>query len=148
MTLNEALNCHHFVTLIKFTDGDTSLSKELKAKLMAMRIQLSKFRKSFDEDVKEAAEQIKTEEFNTLGMKEDKTPEEQARFDELLKTLDAEYNEFIRQKGTEEVSYDKWLTEEEFYQIVEVNSSEDVEVNGIEVSAPDFLEVVYNLFVK
>jgi hypothetical protein len=148
MTLNEALNCHHFVTLIKFTDGDTSLSKELKAKLMAMRIQLSKFRKSFDEDVKEAAEQIKTEEFNNLGMKEDKTPEEQARFDELLKTLDAEYNEFIRQKGTEEVSYDKWLTEEEFYQIVEVNSSEDVEVNGIEVSAPDFLEVVYNLFVK
>jgi hypothetical protein len=148
MTLNEALNCHHFVTLIKFTDGDTSLSKELKAKLMAMRIQLSKFRKSFDEDVKEAAEQIKTEEFNTLGMKEDKTPEEQARFDELLKTLDAEYNEFIRQKGTEEVAYDKWLTEEEFYQIVEVNSSEDVEVNGIEVSAPDFLEVVYNLFVK
>jgi hypothetical protein len=148
MTLNEALNCHHFVTLIKFTDGDTSLSKELKAKLMAMRIQLSKFRKSFDEDVKEAAEQIKTEEFNTLGMKEDKTPEEQARFDELLKTLDAEYNEFIRQKGAEEVSYDKWLTEEEFYQIVEVNSSEDVEVNGIEVSAPDFLEVVYNLFVK
>jgi hypothetical protein len=115
---------------------------------MAMRIQLSKFRKSFDEDLKEAAEQIKTEEFNTLGMKEDKTPEEQARFDELLKTLDAEYNEFIRQKGTEEVSYDKWLTEDEYFQIVDVNSGKNVEVNGIEVSAPDFLEVVYNLFVK
>jgi hypothetical protein len=115
---------------------------------MAMRIQLSKFRKSFDEDLKEAAEQIKTEEFNQLGSNENKMPEEQARFDELLKTLDAEYNEFIRQKSMEEVDYNKWLTEDEYFQIVDVNSGKNVEVNGIEVSAPDFLEVVYNLFVK
>jgi hypothetical protein len=48
----------------------------------------------------------------------------------------------------EEVEYNKWLTEDEYFQIVDVNGSKNVEVNGIEVSAPDFLEVVYNLFVK
>ena len=39
------------------------------------------------------------------------------------------------------------VSEDEYNQIVKVNTENDVEINGTHLNAPDFLEVIYNLFV-
>ena len=53
------------------------------------------------------------------------------------------------QKGKDEVSaIDDVFTLDEYSDIVEVNAGNDVEINGVKISAVDFLEIVYELFVK
>jgi len=37
---------------------------------------------------------------------------------------------------------------DEYSEIVEVNAGNDVEINGNKIPAADFLEIVYDLFVK
>ena len=40
------------------------------------------------------------------------------------------------------------LSEDEFSQIMETNAEKDVVINGNTLNAPDFLEVIHELFVK
>ena len=147
MTLNEAIVRHNFITKIILKSADGALSKELKVKIMAMRIQLGKIRKEFEEDLQEFVKGVKPEEYDQLYLKEDKTEEDVAKLAEIGAQVDAEYEAFVTTKGLEEVSFDKTISEEEYYEIVEVNSDNDVEINGATIAAPDFLEVLYSLFV-
>ena len=39
------------------------------------------------------------------------------------------------------------VTQDEYNEILEVNAGNDVEINGTKLTAPDFLEVLYSLFV-
>lgn len=147
MTKNEALARQSVISHILLKRGNEELSKELKVKVMNMRVILGKVRREFDEDLKEAAKQLQTPEFIELREKQDKTEEEKGTFEKLLEKINDEYNSFIIEKGKEEVEFDKKLTEDEYSEILQVNADNDVEINGSKISAPDFLEVIYNLFV-
>lgn len=149
MTINEVMIRHNFISKILFKDGESSLSKDLKVKIMSMRIEYGKIRKQLEADLKEFVDTLSTEELSELASKKDRTPEENERLQELNKQISDEYDAYINKRGKEEVNViDNSLTEDEYNQIVEVNAENDVEINGTKLNAPDFLEVIYSLFVK
>lgn len=149
MVLNDLLTRQNVFTKLLLKDGDKELPKELKVKVMRIRMAYSKIKKSFDADVQEFMEELITDEFRELNSKENRTAEETARLEELSQNINSEYQVYMIQKGKEEVNIiDDTLTEDEYADIVEVNAGNDVEINGINISAVDLLEVVYDLFVK
>lgn len=149
MNLNEVLTKQNLITKLVLKEGDKELPKELKVKLMRIRMAYNKIKQSFDEEVKEFSKELVSEEYETLANKADKTAEEEAKYKELTDKINLEYQEFLIQKGNEEVScIEDTLTMEEYSDILDVNSGNDVEINGNKVSAADLLEIIYSLFVK
>lgn len=148
MTINEVMIRHNFISKILFKDGDSSLSKSLKVKIMSMRIEYGKIRKQLEEDLKEFVDTLTTDDMKILASKVNKTPEEEAQITSWNKQINEDYNAYVDKRGKEEVNVTNTsLTEDEYNQIVEVNAENDVEINGTKLSAPDFLEVIYSLFV-
>lgn len=149
MTLNELLTKQNVITKIMLKDGDKELSKELKVKIMRLRMMYNKIKKAFDTEVQEFANELITNEFKTLDAKANKTEEEIRKHSEMLTAFNAEYQEFIAQKGKEAVQdIDDSFTEEDYFEIIEVNAGNDVEINGRTIAAVDFLEAFCELFVK
>lgn len=138
---------HNFITKVLLRDGDKELSKDLKVKLMGMRIELGKIRKQLEEDLQEAVKELTPKGYQELIMKEDKTEEDKAQVEAWNKQINEEYNAYVDRRGKEEVQIDTTLSEDEFAQIIEVNAGNDVEINGTKLNAADFLEVLYSLFV-
>ena len=63
---------------------------------------------------------------------------------ELNNKVNADYQEFIAQKVLEKVSdLEDSFTIDEYYDIVDVNSGNNVEINGTKILATDFLEIIY-----
>lgn len=147
MTINEVMVRHNFITKILLRDGDKELSKDLKVKLMTMRIKLGKIRKELEEDLQEVVKTLTPEGYQELVMKPDRTEEETAQVEAWNKQIDEEYNAYVDKRGKEEVDVDTTLTEDEFAEIIEVNAGNDTEINGTKVNAADFLEILYSLFV-
>lgn len=150
MILNDVLTKQNVITKIILKDGDKELPKALKVKIMRIRMAYNKIKQQFDSDVQEFTKELVPEELQILVNKEDRTEEETKRFEELNNKVNSEYQEFMIQKGNEEItdSIDDALTVEEYSDILDVNSGNDVEINGHKIPAVDFLEVVYSLFVK
>lgn len=150
MILNELLTRQNVITKIELKDGDKELSKELKVKVMRIRLAYNKVKKAFDEDVKEFVEQITTDEYKELVQKTDRNEEEEKRFNELTSKINSDYIEFINQKGLEEISetIDDKFTENEYAEILDINSGNDVEINGNKIKAADFMEVFYEMFIS
>ena len=148
MTVNEALVKQNFITKILLKNGDDSLTKELKVKIMNMRIKLGKVKKDFDSDVQEAIKDLTPEGFIQLAQKKERTEEEEKKFQEQNNKLNEDYQAFVIERGKDVVDLETTLTEDEYAQILEVNADNDVEINGQKLSAPDFLEVIYSLFVE
>jgi hypothetical protein len=89
------------------------------------------------------------EELNTLNAKETKTEEDLVRIDELVNKVNSEYQEFLVQKGSELVSVnEECFNMDEYADIVDINSSNDVVINNQPLKAADLLEAVYTFFVK
>ena len=147
MTTNEALIRQNFISKVLLKNGDAALSKDLKVKVMNMRIKLGKVRKDFDNDVQEAIKDLTPEGFQELAQNNNRTEEEEAKFQEMNKKLNEDYQAFIIERGKDEVNVEAHITEDEYAQILEVNADNDVDINGQKLSAPDFLEVFYSLFV-
>jgi hypothetical protein len=150
MTLNDVLTKQNVITKIILKDGDKELPKELKVKIMRIRMAYNKIKKQFDDDTQEFTNQIISDEFRELANKSERTPEEEARFNELNDKTNSEYQEYLIQKGFEEVkdTPDDVITMEEYSDILDVNSGNDVEINGNPVKAADLMEIVFDLFVK
>lgn len=149
MVLNDVLTKQNVFTKILLKSGDKELSKELKVKIMRIRMAYSKIRKNFDTEAQEFSEELISTEFKELREKVDRTPEEEFRYNELISSINSEYQEFLIQKGKETVScIDDTLTMDEYLEILEVNAGNDIEINGNKILAADFLEVIYDLFVK
>ena len=150
MTLNDVLTKQNLITKILLKDGNNELSKELKVKIMRIRLSYNKVKKQFDEDTQEFTNQIISEELKELSTKETKTPEETVRFEELNAKANAEYQEYLIQRGLEEVKNlsDDSITEDEYFNILDVNSGNDVEINGNTIKAADFMEIIFDLFVN
>ena len=150
MILNELLTRQNVITKIELKDGDKELSKELKVKVMRIRLAYNKVKKAFDEDVKEFVEQITTDEYKELVQKTNRNEEEEKRFNELTSKINSDYIEFINQKGLEEISetIDDKFTEDEYAEILDINSGNDVEINGNKIKAADFMEIFYEIFIS
>lgn len=150
MILNDVLTKQNIITKILLANGDKELSKELKVKIMRIRMAYNKIRKQFDDETKEFGEQIVSDELKTLLNKTDRTSEEEARFAELNSKANSEYQEFLIQKGQEEIQNapDDTFTEDEFSDILDINSEGEYEINNQKVKAADLMEAVYELFVK
>jgi hypothetical protein len=148
MTLNDVLTRQNVFTKIMLKDGDKELSKELKVKIMRIRMAYAKIKKNFDNEIQEFTEQLVPEELKVLASKE-RTDEEEVRFIELSNKVNSEYQEYLIQKGNEEVDIiDDSLTMEEYSDIVDINAGNNVEFNGNKIPAVDLLEVICDLFVK
>ena len=150
MILNEILTRQNVITKILLSRGNKELPKELKVKIMRKRMAYRKIKKQFDEDTQEFSKQIISDELRDLANKSDRTPEENERFNELNSKANAEYQEYLIQKGKEEVKdfTDTVLTDDEYADILDINSDGEYEVNGQKIKAVDLMEAVYELFVK
>lgn len=150
MTLNDVLTKQNVITKIILKDGDKELPKELKVKIMRIRMAYNKIKKQFDDDTQEFANQIISEELRELANKLDRTQEEEIRFNQLNDKTNSEYQEYLIQKGLEEIKDipDDSLTMEEYSDILDVNSGNDVEINGSSIKAADLMEIIYDLFIK
>lgn len=149
MVLNDVLTRQNVFTKIVLKDGDKELSKELKVKIMRIRMAYTKIKKAFDEEVREFTEELVPQELKDLSTKSERTDAENARMEELTNKVNMEYQEFLIQKGNEEVSMvDDSLTMDEYSDILDINAGNDIEINGNKIQAVDFLEIIYDLFVK
>lgn len=150
MVLNDVLTRQNVFTKILLQDGEKELNKALKVKIMRIRMAYSKIKKQFDEEVQEFTKELVPQELQDLSSKVDKTDEENAKLEKLTNKINSEYQEFLVQKGNEEISdmIDDSLTEEEYFDIVDVNSGNNTEINGNKINAADFLEIIYDMFVK
>lgn len=149
MILNDLLTKQNVFSKIVLQDGDKELPKELKVKVMRIRMAYAKVKKVFDEEIQEFTKELITDEFQQLAVKTDRTESEQARYEELVNKFNSEYQEFINQKGLEEVvEIDDSFTMEEYSDILDVNSGIEVEFNGKKIPTADFMEIVLDLFVS
>ena len=135
MTVNEMMVKHNFITKVLLRDGDKELSKDLKVRLMSMRIELGKVRKQLEEDLQEAVKELTPKGYQELIMKENKTEEDKAQVEAWNKQINEEYNAYVDKRGKEEVQIDTTLSEDDFAQIIEVNAGYDVEINGTKLNA-------------
>lgn len=152
MTLNEILTRQNVLNAILLKDGDNELGKELKVKMVRLRMAFNKYKKSLDEEVQEFTKELVPEELKTLQEKpeSERTEEENTRLKELVNKVNSEYNEFMIQKGSEEVKFDTdySFTDDDFDSIVAVNAGNEVEINGNKVKSEDLIEAFYELFVN
>lgn len=149
MVLNDLLTRQNVFTKILIKDGDKELPKELKVKVMRIRMAYTKIKKNFDAELQEFIDELMSPEFKELNGKAERTSEENTRLSELTEKMNSEYQVYIEQKGKEEIEeINDALTEDEYADIIEVNAGNVVEINGMKIPAIDFLEVVHDLFVK
>ena len=147
MTVNEMMIRHNFITKIILRDKDKELSKDLKVKIMSMRIELGKLRRQVEDDLQEAISQLTPSEYRELASKSDLTQDEREQIKEWNKQITEEYNTYLDQRSKDEVADCAHFNEDEYAQIVEVNAANDVEIIGQKLCAADFLEVLHSLFV-
>lgn len=149
MTTNEVLTRHNFVSKLLLKDGDKELSRDLKVKVMGMRIEYGKIRKQFDEDVQEFVKGLNSDKLTELQQKGDRTEAEEKELQELTDKLNGDYRAYVESRLKEEVTVsDKSFTEADYAELVDVNAGNDVEINGTKLQATDFLEILYTLFFE
>lgn len=149
MTTNEVLTRHNFVSKLLLKDGDKELSRDLKVKVMGMRIEYGKIRKQFDEDVQEFVKGLNSDRLTELQQKGDRTEAEEKELQELTDKLNGDYRAYVDSRLKEDVVVsDKKFTEDDYAELVEVNAGNDVEINGTKLQATDFLEILYTLFFE
>ena len=149
MTIDDAIIRYNFISKVQFKDGDNTLSKDLKIKVMSMRIEYNKINKVFNDDIKEFTDGITEQRFHELQSKQEKTEEETNEMNNLVNKYNQEINEYVSKHSMEEIEVNNYtFTEDEFNEIMETNSEKDIVVNGTTITAPDFLEIIHDLFVK
>ena len=148
MTLNEALIRQTFIIHLIVKDDKSELSKDLKVKIMNMRVVLNRLRAEFEDACVKKIEELQSEEFKGLAQIQNKSSEEESRFQSSLDKLNADYDDFVTTKGLSQVSFDAKFTWEEYEDIIEVNAGINPEIDGKILNALDFLEIIYNLFVE
>ena len=150
MTLNDVLTKQNLITKILLANDGKELSKELKVKIMRIRLAYNKIKRQFDEDTQEFSKQIVSDELRDLANKTKRTPEEETKFNELNSKANSEYQEYLIQKGNEDIKEtpNDSFTEDEYFDILDLNSEGEYEINGQKVKATDLMEVFYDLFVK
>ena len=150
MTTNDAIIRHNFISKVVFKDGDSVLSKNLKVKIMSMRIEYGKIHKNFDADVQEFTQGILEDDFRAIQQipENDRTEEQKVKFNEYVNKYNIETNEYINKRALDEIEVKEFtLDMDEYSELLDTNSGNDVTINDTDIPAADFLEVLYELFV-
>jgi len=148
MNLNSALLKYHIINSLIFVDGDYSVSRELKVKLIRYKFNFKKFFDEFNEIQSKYAEEVKTDEYTELISipLKDRTKKQADRLDKLVQEINSEYNSLINQKLSEEVNTDWYtpLNESEFDELLNVNVEHNVNINGTEINGTDFITLIHD----
>ena len=149
MTINDAILKYNLLSVAKFVDGEYSISRELKIKLIRYKLDLEKVKNEFLIFQEKAMEEVKTEEYVSLISKE-RNEEEQKRLEEITVSLNEELSKLISNKTTElvEVRSFEYLTDDEFNDFLSVNVENEVVINGNTIDPNTYIELFYNNFVK
>lgn len=150
MILNDVITKQNLITKILLENGDKELPKALKVKIMRMRMAYNKIKQQFESDVQEFTKDLIPADIQSIADKTDRTEEEEVLVRDFEKKINAEYQEFLLQKGNEEVTLnlEDSFTLDEYSDILDINSSNNVTINDSELSAADFMEAIYSFFVK
>ena len=149
MILNDVLTKQNVLSKVILESNGKELPKELKVKVMRIRMAYTKVKKVFDAEVQEFVQTLMSDEFKNLSNKRERTEEEDVKLTEMQIKINSEYQEFLVQKGNEKVnSIDDKFTESEYFDIVDINSGNNIEINSNKIKATDFLEIFYDLFVN
>ena len=100
MTTNEVLTKQNFLSKLVLKDNENELSKNLKVKIMKMRIEYAKVRKAFDEDLQEFVKDLAPERFRELQQipENERTDEQNQEMTELTNKINEDYNAYIYTK--------------------------------------------------
>lgn len=151
MNFNELATKQNVLNALILKDGNNELGKELKVKIMRLRIAYKKARKQVDEDINEFAQDLLSEDAKTIQQKPEKerTSEETAILEAAVNKANIEYKEFLTQKGLEEIPFsaNDSFTDEEFDELTDVNVGNTVTINEHEIKTEELLEAFYTLFV-
>lgn len=149
MILNELLTKQKFLNNILLKNGNKELSKDLKMKIILNRVNYSKIRDKFDEEVQNFIQTLSTNEIRQLKNKSELSDEEKNKLEELSIEANDKYSKFLSDIGNKNVEFfEEKLTYKDFEEIVEVNADNDVEINNNKLSAAYFLEIFYDLFIN
>lgn len=150
MTINNAILRYNLLSVIKFSDQDYSLPRELKIKLIRLKLDLGKVKDEFMSFQQKAMEEIKSEEYNILVSKLDKNEEEIKRLNEVTNELNEELNKLVSNKSEEliEIRSFDYLNDDEFNQILNVNIDNNPVINGNQIDFNTYIELLYNNFLK
>jgi type IV secretory pathway VirB9-like protein len=151
MNFNELATKQNVLNALILKDGNNELGKELKVKIMRLRIAYKKARKQVDEDINEFTQDLLSEDVKAIQQKPEKerTSEEVAILEAAVNKANVEYKEFLSQKGLEEIPFstNDSFTDEEFDELTDINVGNTVTVNEHEIKAEELLEAFYTLFV-
>lgn len=136
MKLFEILSAYNVLDQIPFKGNDNFLPNELKRKIVSNKIKYGKYKKEFESNVKEFNDNYITDEMREK-MNNDK---------DLVEQVNHEVNKYLNELLQE----DKELTpltfsDAEYDSIVDVTFN-DVSINGVTISAQQFLEILYDIF--
>ena len=161
MNLNELITKHNFISqlILKGRNDADEISKELKVKIVKIRIKLFKYSNEFEKDAQEAFKELTPPVLDELLTKkktveakgEKLTDEEETKLKDMIDKRTDEYKEYLNSRGLEEIpeKIESDITADEFYnQILPVNINNDVVINNQKIPASTFLEIFYGLFVK
>lgn len=151
MNFNELVSKQNVLNGILIKDDSHELSKELKVKIVRLRIAYNKARKQMDADIQEFAKDLLPEDIKTIQQKPEKerTLEEVSSLESAVNKANEEYLEFINQKGLETIEFttEDSFTNDEFDEIIAVNAGNKVTINNTEIKAEELMEAFYTLFV-
>lgn len=151
MNFNELATKQNVLNALILKDGNNELGKELKVKIMRLRIAYKKARKQVDEDINEFTQDLLSEDAKAIQQKPEKerTSEEVAILEAAVNKANIEYKEFLTQKGLEEIPFsaNDSFTDEEFDELTDVNVGNTVTINEHEIKTEELLEAFYTLFV-
>lgn len=152
MTIDEILQKQNVLNGLLLKSDTEELSKELKIKIVRLRIAFNKVKKQFDEDVQEFTKDLVPEELKVLQSKpeDERTKKDTKNLETLVNKVNEEYREFLVQKGKEDVAFtaDYTFSEKDFDEIVAVNAGADITVNNTKIKSEEFLEIFYEFFVN
>lgn len=146
LTLNNILLKYHLINSLLFIDGEYSVSRELKIKLIRYKFNFQKYFNEFNEIQQKYSEEVQTDEYKELVNTQVRTEEQDKRLTEVLNSINGEYNSLINEKLNEEIELDWYtpLTEDEFNQLLEVNVEHSVNINGTQLSGDQFVSLIHD----
>lgn len=146
LRLNNILLKYHLINSLLFVDGEYSVSRELKIKLIRYKFNFQKYFNEFNEIQQKYSEEVQTDEYKELVNTQVRTEEQDKRLTEVLNSINGEYNSLINEKLNEEIELDWYtpLTEDEFNQLLEVNVEHSVNINGTQLTGDQFVSLIHD----
>jgi len=149
MSINDALIRYNLLNFVKYTDEDYSLSRELKVKLIRLKLDLEKTYNDFNSFQQKALEEVKTKRYDELVNKENRTEEENVELQKIVAEINEDLNKIVLKKAEEEVSVNfSYLTNDEYNEFLTVNINNEVTINGVKLSPEEYVSLFYRKFVK